>query len=182
MSIFTNLRESLYDAFAELFPNNQVIYSFGNNPEHKTPYILYCIENVKQDGEEYTPTLVDSTGMQQIVSQYTSKVTLEFIGKSDDFTAADLANDFYFSVDYFDTQSVFYRNALSYYRKSSVRKVPKKRETVWYMSYQIDLYFGYQVEARQNTGVIESVVIEETLEFDSGRTLKKSIKIPEENT
>lgn len=181
MSIFTSFRESLYDSFEELFPTYQVIYSYGNNPEHKTPYILYSIDNTKNFGEEYTPTLVGSDGMQQIVSQYTSKVTLEFIGKSDDFTAADLANDFYFTVDYFDTQSVFYKNALSYMRKSSVRKVPKRRETVWYMSYQIDLYFGYQVEARQNTGVIESVVIEETLEFDNERALKQTIKIPEEN-
>lgn len=45
-------------------------------------------------------------------------------------------------------------------RKGSLRRVPKKRETDWYMTYQIDVFFGYQVEARQDVDTIETVELE----------------------
>lgn len=176
--IYTQLRESVYDSLELIFPTIQIVQAYTNNPEQVTPYITFDIMSVKQDGQEYISSFADDDGTQQIVSQNTTRVTLEFVSKGNDFTAPDLANDFYFQVDYTSTQEIFLRNNLSYMRKSSVRKIPKKRETDWYVCYQIDLYFGYQVEARQDVDVIDSVGIEGTYTQYGADPLTQTIQIP----
>jgi len=173
MNIYSDLREKLYDSLAVIFPSTQIIQAYTNGPEPKTPYITFDIGNVKQEGQEYLSTFATSMGEQQIFSTYTCRVRLEFASRADDFRAADLANDFYYKVDYTSTQETFLKNALSFMRKSSVRKVPKKRETDWYMFYQIDLYFGYQVESNQDVDIIESVEI-----LGDYKTFQQSIQIP----
>jgi hypothetical protein len=173
MSIYSDLREKLYDSLALVFPSNQIIQAYSNGPEPVTPYVIFDIGSVKQEGQEYVSSFTDMTGNQQVASHYTCRVRIEFAGKSDDFRAADLANDFFYKIDTTPVQEVFLKNALSYMRKSSVRKVPKKRETDWYMFYQIDLYFGYQVESYQNVDVIDSVEI-----LGDYQTFQQTINIP----
>lgn len=176
--IYTQLRESIYDSLALIFPTTTIVQAYDNGPEAVTPYIVFDVMSVKQEGQEYIPTLVDDDGTQQVITHNTARITLEFVANSSNFEAADLANDFYFQIDYTNTQEIFLRNNLSYMRKSSVRKIPKKRETDWYMCYQIDLYFGYQVEARQDVDMIESVVIEGTYTQYGNPPFTHTIQIP----
>lgn len=173
MSIYEDLRVKLYDSLALIFPTTTIIHAYSNGPEPVSPYITFDISNVKQEGQEYVSTYANTLGEQQIVSNYECRIRLEFGGVSDDFRAAELANDFYFTVDHKQTQETFLKNSLSYMRKSSIRKIPKKRETNWYMCYQIDLYFGYQVETRQITEVVESVTIQ-----GDYQTFQQTIQIP----
>lgn len=159
MSIYVDLRDKLYDSLAPIFPDNQVIQAYSNGPEVVTPYITYDIISIDQIGREYMSTLVPLTG-QQVVSNYEVKVRVEFIGRNDsesNFQAAELATTFYFILDQTPIQENFLKNGLSYMRKDSIKRVPKKRETDWFMCHQVDLIFGYQVESRQNVDTIESV-------------------------
>ena len=158
MSIYTDLRDKLYDSLALVFPTTQIVQAYTNGPEVPTEYIVFDVIQVDQIGREYISTLTNSIGEQQIVSQFETRVLFEFVGKQDDdFVAADMANEFYFQIDSTPVQEAFLKNALSFMRKGSVRRVPKKRETDWYMCFQIDVFFAYQVEARQSVDIIETV-------------------------
>ena len=157
MSIYTDLRDKLYDSLAVIFPTTQIVQAYTNGPEVPTEYVVFDVVQVDQIGREYISTLVNA-GEQQIVSQYETRVLFEFVGKqNEDFVAADMANEFYFQIDSTPIQEEFLKNSLSYMRKGSVRRVPKKRETDWYMCFQIDVFFAYQVEARQSVDTIETV-------------------------
>ena len=160
MSVYEDLRDKVYDSLFALFPTTPLVNAYSNGPEEASPYIVFDLSNIKQEGQEYVSTHSDVFGTQQIVQTFTFRLRLEFVGEGDDFTAASLAEEFYRIIDYTPTNELFQRNGMSYFRKSSIRKVPKKRETDWWMFYQVDLYFGYQVEARQDVGAIESVEIE----------------------
>lgn len=159
MNIYQSLRENIYDSLAAIFPSVQIVQAYANGPEPVPPYIVFDIYSVKQQGREYTSTFANEEGKQQIYSTYSCLVRVEFAAPTHDFRAADLANELYFKVDYTSTQEMFSKNALSYLRKSSIRKIPKKRDTDWWMCHQIDLYFGYQIEARQDINIIETVQI-----------------------
>jgi hypothetical protein len=162
MSIYIDLRDSIYDSLFALLPTTEIIQTYGNGPEAVTPYVTYDILQTEQKGREYISSSADNAGLQQIISQYETKVRFEFVGKQDlasNFAAAELANDFYFKVDYSTTQENFLINGLSFMRKDSLKRVPKKRETDWYMCYQVDIIFGYQVVARQTVDVIDTVTI-----------------------
>lgn len=178
MNIYTSLQNSVYDSLATLFPNTTIVQAYTNGPEPKSPYIVFDLYSVKQQGQEYVETYVTPDGLQQIYSHYSCLIRLEFAAPTQDFRAAELANEMYFKVDYTTSQEVFLRNNLSYLRKSSIRKIPKKRDTDWWMFYQIDLHFGYQVEARQNTGVIESVEIKGEYLREDGTPLLTQNRIP----
>jgi hypothetical protein len=157
MTVYTDLRDKLYDSLAAIFPTTQIVQAYTNGPEVQTEYIVFDVVQVDQIGREYISTLVNA-GQQQVVSQYETRVVFEFVGKqNDDFVAADMANEFYFQIDTTPVQETFLKNSLSYMRKGSVRRVPKKRETDWYMCFQIDVFFAYQVEARQSVDTIETV-------------------------
>lgn len=157
MNIYTDLRDKVYDSLADVFPTTEIVQAYTNGPEVPTEYVLFDVIQVDQIGREYISTLVNA-GQQQIVSQYEARVLFEFVGKqNEDFVAADMANEFYFQIDSTPVQETFLKNALSYMRKGSVRRVPKKRETDWYMCFQIDVFFAYQVEARQSVDIIETV-------------------------
>jgi hypothetical protein len=163
MSIYVDLRDSIYDSLFALLPTTEIIQTYGNGPEAVTPYVTYDILQTDQKGREYISSSADNAGLQQVISQYETKVRFEFVGKQDlasNFAAAELANDFYFQVDYSTTQENFLSHGLSFMRKDSLKRVPKKRETDWYMCYQVDVIFGYQVVARQTVGVIETVHLE----------------------
>lgn len=179
MSIYVNLRDSIYDSLNVIFPTTQIVQAYNNGPEVVTPYVTFDVVDIDQIGEEYLSSFADEEGMQQIVSQYEVKVRIEFVGKQDSsFDAAALANDFYFVIDQTPTQHAFLLNNLSYLRKDSVKRIPRKRETDWYINYQIDLIFGYQVEARQSIDIIESVNIEADYDYESHDSFIHTIQIP----
>lgn len=160
MTIYSDLRDKIYDSLALVMPSTEIIQAFNNGPEPTTPYVVYDVGMNNQVGREYISSFADVDGKQQIISQFEPRIRIEFIGKQDgeaDFAAAQLAEDFYFKLEYTSVQEAFLKNSLSYMRKSSLRRVPKKRETDWYMCYQMDVFFGYQVEARQDVDIIETV-------------------------
>lgn len=179
MSIYVNLRDSIYDSLNTVMPTLQIVQAYNNGPEVVTPYVVFDVVNVDQIGEEYISSFADEEGMQQIVSQYEVKVRIEFVGKQGDgFDAAALANDFYFVIDQTPTQHAFLLNNLSYLRKDSIKRIPRKRETDWYINYQFDLIFGYQVEARQSIDVIDSVNIEANYDYEGHDSFIHTIQIP----
>ena len=161
MSIYVDLRDKLYDSLLVALPTSTIIQAYNNGPEPQTPYVVYDVVSVNEIGREYISTLV-STNTQQIISQYEVRVRVEFIGEQSgesNFAAAELSNNFYFDVNKTNIQETFLKNNLSYIRKDTIKRVPKKRETDWYMCYQVDLIFGYQVESRQNVDSINSVEV-----------------------
>lgn len=179
MSIYLDLRNKVYDSLSAFFPTTQIIQSYTNGPEVVTPYITFDIFGIKQIGQEYISSFANEEGSQQIVSQYEVKIRLEFVGKQEgNFSAAGLANDFYFVVDQTPSHEKFLSNNLSYLRKDNVKRIPRKRETDWYMCHQIDLIFGYQVEARQNVGIIEAVNIEADYDYEGYSSVINTIQIP----
>lgn len=178
MNIYTSLQNNVYDSLATLFPDTTIVQAYTNGPEPRSPYIVFDLYSVKQQGQEYIETFTSIEGRQQIYSHYSCLIRLEFAAPTQDFRAAELANELYFIVDYTTSQEVFLKNNLSYLRKSSIRKIPKKRDTDWWMFYQIDLHFGYQVEARQDTGVIESVEIQGGYVREDGTILQTQNQIP----
>jgi hypothetical protein len=159
MNPYEHLRDSLYDSMATLFPDTAIVQAYTNGPEEKTPYITYDITRISKEGQA-SVSGVGTDNTQQIINQYVAQVRFEFIGKqNDDFEAAAMAAQFEFSLDYPDVQDMFLKNALSIQRQSDITRLPKKRDTDWYMCHAIDLFFGYQVEARQNVGItIDRVV------------------------
>lgn len=169
--IYLDLRDKIYDSLALIFPTTQIIQAYGNGPEPETTYVEFDIAMNEQEGREYISTFANANGEQQIISHFVPRVRFDFIGKQDDETeyeAAQLAEDFYFKLNYTTVQENFLKNALSYMRKSSLRRVPKKRETDWYISYQFDVFFGYQVEARQDIDIIETVELTGTYNKPDG--------------
>ena len=181
MSVYSDLRDNVYTCLSSILPSNQVIQSYGNGPEPVSPYVVFDIQNIDQIGREYISTFADVNGTQQIVSNFTPKVKIEVVGKQDgesNFAAASLAEELYFKLNYTSVQEMFQRNHLSYQRKSSLRVVPKKRETDWYMCYQIDVFFGYQVVTRQDIDIIESVEIDGTYTHNDYDSFTTTIQIP----
>jgi hypothetical protein len=163
MSIYSDLRDKLYDSLEAILPTTQIVQAYTNGPEPVSEYVVFDVTQVDQIGREYISTLTDFSGDQQIVSQYETKVLIEFVGKQNDgFIAADMINEFYFKIDTTPVQEEFLKNNLSYMKKGSIRRVPKKRETDWYMCFQVDVFFAYQVEARQSVDTIDTVELTST--------------------
>jgi len=181
MSVYVSLRDNIYDALNYIFPTTEIVQMHTNGPEPVSPYIAYDIKSVDQKGREYISTFANSVSTQQIVVQYEPKITFEFIGKQDGesaFAAAELADGFNLKLNYTGVREAFLKSGLSYLRKGSLRMVPKKRETDWYMCYQIDVFFGYQVEARQDVDIIESVEIEGEYTHNDYDSFTTTIQIP----
>ncbi len=181
MSVYVDLRNSVYNSLHAILPTTQIVQAYGNGPEPVSTYVTFDIQNIDQIGREYISTFADVNGTQQIVSQFMPKIKIEVIGKQDaesNFAAATLAEELYFKLNYTSVQELFQKNNLAYQRKSSLRVVPKKRETDWYMCYQMDVIFGYQVVTRQDIDIIESVTIEGTYTHNDYDSFTTTIQIP----
>lgn len=173
MSVYRNLRDAVYDSLQAIFPEVRVVQAYMNGSEVGTPYITFDIAEVKQQGREQASGDADADGFIQVITHHVAKIKLDFHGKHDgQFAAAELANEFYFSVDSPMVQEEFLRNELSYLRKSSLKEIPRKRETDWYMSYQLDTYFSYQVVIKQFVSTIERVSLDGTFIKEDGTTIE----------
>lgn len=177
MSVFISLRDAIYDSFSSVLPGVQFVQAYSNHPELVTPYATFNIMPISQAGRESSEgggglayeVGTTNTYAQETLAHFVVKVQVEFIGKADaEDAAATLADDFFFLTNTPQSQEFFMKNNLSYLRKSSMRRVPRKRETDWYIAYQFDVFFGYQVVRQQAVDIIERVELEGNYIADSG--------------
>lgn len=152
MSVYINLRESVYDSLAEIMPEVQFVMAYSNGPEQVTPYATYDITPLDQLGRE------SDDGMGNLIAHFLARVRVEFVGKVDEEEiAAMLADKLYYLINSTNSQQCLLKYNLAYMRKSSMRRVPRKRETDWYMAYQFDVFVGYQVISQQ--AVVDTIEV-----------------------
>lgn len=157
MSVYTSFETALFTAASKLFPTTPVYFSYDNGPEGVTPYITIQVLNLDQNGMAEVSTLTNSNREVTVKKAYEGIVSFKFVGdESKHSSAGDLAMTFDFNLESPAFQETLLQNKLSFMRKSAIRRIPVQRDTVWYMMYQMDVYFAFSVEARQTVDTIET--------------------------
>lgn len=172
MNIYTLVRKATRDSILttlpEFFPtsveqNAGVIFSHNNGAEPSIPYVVINILSIEQQGRHRTSTLTNTTEELTVSAFYEVMVQYSFCGS----TAGDMAHTFSHRVSNnpvaFEEQ---HRNNLSYMRKSTVRRAPQKRDTVWVENFNIDITYNYIVNEQQLVDVVESVIIQDGITGD----------------
>lgn len=140
------------------YSTSPVIFSHQNAPE---PSVPYCVINpliINQIGRSeissLTGDLVVDARQLAYKTTYEAQVQFTFAGSN----AEDLAFYFYNAVCNNRSISYIYRkNALSPTRKSTLRRSPQKRDTVWVDFWNIDVTFIYAVITKQDVDWVESI-------------------------
>lgn len=155
--VYSDFEQSIYDVLSYQFPSTGIVFSYDNGPEEVTPYIAIQVIQLDQIGREYIAGKTNADGSLQMIKHYEGFTSIKFIGdETKHLAAGDLAFDFEFFLDSPVIQEKLLQSNLSLMRKSPIRRIPMMRDTVWYMAYQLDVYFAFSVEARQDVDVIET--------------------------
>lgn len=172
MSVYSSFEDALYTATKLMFPTTSVLFSYDNGPEEVTPYITIQVLQLDQIGREEVSGLTNSTREVTVKKVYEGFTSFKFIGdETKHSTAGDLALDFDFNLETPVVQEALLQNNLAFMRKSRIRRIPVQRDTVWYMMYQLDVYFAFSVAARQTSDTIETVKLVEEFTNDADITV-----------
>jgi hypothetical protein len=148
MNIYQDLEDSLYNIVSELHPDWNILFAYTNAAEPVNPYMVIDVRKLHPCGREYSsvPTIGED-GMKLIqttTQDNEATVRFEFIGKYDDQTSvAEMAQQLQYELRSPSGYELQASNRLSLYNKTTLRRLPLKRETDMYMIYQLDCIFAY---------------------------------------
>ena len=167
-TIYSVIKKNIRDATVKAFelsdipinPNN-IIFSNQNGTEPKGDYCVINILENRQKGRVNESTRTSdgaSPEIQQLTSTsfYYAKTQLSFIGNS------AYENGLEFESALNNNRQViewYQRKSLNPVNKSSVKRLPKLRETDWIESAVIDFDLGYSVQRYQDIDWVEYITI-----------------------
>jgi len=163
MSIFQQLRDSLYDSFslvlADYYPTTPIIFSHQDGDEPNTTYLDLQEISVEQVGRVQTSTRteeIDDDGiirnMLNTQAHYETVIQVGFVGSQ----SGNIAYDLHHLINTTPMWEKFQLHNLYPIRKSEVRRSPLLRETKWVERFLFDVTFTYSVSTNQEVDVIEN--------------------------
>lgn len=163
MSIYSSVRSALrigtLKVLAEYFPTKSaqdkaIIYSHTSGTEPSVPYVVIQIVSVNQVGKTSYSTYASSAENLTIINHYEIMAQFSFCGT----TAGDMAYDFNNSIiNNTVTREAFQLVNLAPINKSTLRRVPSKRDTAWVEYENLDVTFTYAVKTNQAVDIIEHI-------------------------
>lgn len=166
--LFTKIEDSAIAAgvaaLSDSFPDSLVILAHQNGTEPSSSYAVVNIINIPQQGRSNTSTLADKNEQLHLQSVYGVLVQYSFLGSE----AGNMAHHFSNRISNNPVvQEELQKVNLSYMRKSTIRRIPEKRETRWVEKFNIDITFSYRINTNQQIEIVESAILEDVL---SGNT------------
>lgn len=175
------IRRAVIQSLIEYFPTEAeqdelLFFSHTGGTEPSKPFVVINILDIEQQGKHMTSTLSDPTDNTLLVrTAYEINVQFTFCGSS----AGDMAQTFTQTINNnpLSFQSLKREN-LSVMRKSNTRRSPRKRDTAWVEYLTQDVVFSYIVVTKQAIDWVEAVVIENTIDSDSGTEPSNTFSVP----
>lgn len=165
MSVYSEVRKALRDGTSvvlnDYFPTEAdkdkgIIFSHQSGTEPDVPYVVIQIVSANQVGRTSYSTLTDEDENLTIITQYEITAQFSFCGS----LAGDMAYDFNSAINNnVVIWEAFQKNKLAPLRKSSLRRLPIKRETKWIEYQNLDVIFSYAVKTTQKVDVVERISI-----------------------
>lgn len=175
--MWSGVENALYNVVSPVISPVPVIIAYSNGFENVTPYCYIDMILDEAVGREENSG-VDVHGNTRSTEHYQARVRLIFVGKDMSSNhGGDLAKTV---MKYLTTPKgldALELNGLSLMSKSSIKKVPKLRETSWYDSYVADITVAYQTIDTQSFDSIDSVNITGTY-VEGSNTITDTINIP----
>lgn len=161
------VRRAVIQSLIEYFPdtasqNAGIIFSHVNGSEPANPYVVINVLGIEQIGRHSTSTLTDPSegNILNVRVSYEITVQFSFCGS----TAGDMAQSFTQRINNNPFSfSALNQEKLSVMRKSSIRRIPQKRDTQWVEYFNQDVVFTYTINTEQSIDWVEAVVIEDTI-------------------
>lgn len=165
MSVYSEVRKALrlgtLTVLNDYFPtedlkNMGIIFSHTSGTEPSIPYVVIQILSSNQVGRTSYSTLTDEDENLTIITQYEIQAQFSFYGS----TAGDMAYDFNSAINNNVMMwRAFQANKLAPLRKSTLRRMPIKRDTSWTEYHNLDVTFSYAVKTTQKVDVVERISI-----------------------
>lgn len=176
--MWSSVEDALYNVIAPQISPATTIIAYSNGFENVTPYCFIDMIIDEQVGREETSGALSEDGKLYITEHYIARVRLIFVGKDTDSNhGGNMAKQV---MKYLTTPQGLQdleTNGLSLLNKTSIKKVPKLRETSWYDSYVADITVAYQIVDTQTFDSIESVDVTATY-VEGNNTITDTIVIP----
>lgn len=163
MSIYSSVRSALrtgtLKVLADYFPTKTlqdkgIIFSHVSGLEPTIPYVVIQIVSVNQVGRTSYSTYASDAENLTIVNHYEIMAQFSFCGS----TAGDMAYDFNNSIiNNTVTREAFQVLNLAPINKSTLRRVPSRRDAVWVEYENLDVTFTYAVKTTQAVDIIEHI-------------------------
>lgn len=179
MSIYSEVRSALrkgtITVLSEYFPTTElqdkgIIFSHGTGLEPTIPYVVIQILSTDQVGRTSYSTLTDEDENLTIITQYEITAQFSFCGTK----AGDMAYDFNSAINNNVVMwEAFQKNNLAPLRKSTLRRLPLRRDTQWIEYENLDVTFSYAVKTTQKVDVVERISV-----LGLGVTPEERIYIP----
>lgn len=179
MSIYSEVRSALRKGTArvlsEYFPTTDlqdqgIIFSHISGSEPVIPYVVIQIISTNQIGKTSYSTLTDEDENLTIITQYEITAQFSFCGSK----AGDMAYDFNSAINNNVVMwEAFQKNSLAPLRKSTLRRLPIRRDTKWIEYQNLDVTFSYAVKTTQKVDVVERISV-----LGLGTTPEERIYIP----
>lgn len=175
--MWSSVENALYQVIYPIISPVPVIIAYSNGFENVTPYCYIDVILDEPVGREENSG-VDIHGNSYSTEHYQSRVRLIFVGKDTSTNhGGDLAKTVMKYLTTAQGLDALEKNGLSLMSKSSIKKVPKLRETSWYDSYVADITIAYQTVDTQSFDSIDAVSITGTY-VEGNHTITDTINIP----
>src|ERR1700745_1627119 len=166
--MWSTIEDRAYQLVKSLFPNINIIISYENAQEVKTPYCVVNMISNDPKGQGYISGMsVDSDGQSSFtfIQDWIANVRFAFVGPDDlmptEFHGGNMASKFVALLHSEPITITLDSLQLGVMRRGSPRRVGKLRETKWYSSYEVDVTFSYcTVDKQVFDGTIDTVSID----------------------
>jgi hypothetical protein len=183
MAIYSDVRQAVRNiaisTLTDYFPtvplqDTQVIFSHGK-AEPIGNYVVVNILNITQQGRGSVGTLLNAEATKKISVNVAFEVQVQysFVGKD----SGDISHTFNQRLNAPMTLEAASKNKLGIMRKTSVRRAPQKRDTLWVDYHNMDVTFSYIANTQQALDWVEAVVIEDGIQ-DVIFTVPEGVVLP----
>jgi hypothetical protein len=156
---YTDLKTSLYNSYSQVVKDIPIIFAYQNGTQPKTTFMSLDIISWEAKGKTYASTHVIDE--RQTLSQvYEVRVRVEIHNPSEEDEAPNKAHQLDADYEGWLFNETVKVNNLSYMRRGSMKRVPKIRDTKWYMSFQQDVYFAFQFNNNIHTPAVNYILLE----------------------
>jgi hypothetical protein len=167
MNIWQTLENNASYLVKYIFPDTPRIIAYQNNAENKTPYCAIIVQEIdavaREEVSSLTNTYVEDGVTKEgvlVKEQYEGYVKFSFVGKDDcECGASDLCTRFSQMLQSPATNEYMRSIGLAYRRKGTIKRVPTFRDTQWYQSYEIEVWFGFMTAVYEESPSLASVDI-----------------------
>lgn len=182
MSSYEDLQQGIRNlcitSLVEYFPTQEdqdelIFFTHDNGPEPSRPYVSINILGVSQQGHKSTSSHLREDQL-TLSTQVNYEVTVQF-GFSGS-TSGLLAQEFTQRINNTPTVIDGYKtHKVGVMRKTNIRRIPQKRETLWIDYFNLDVVFSYALVTKESIDYIESAVIENVTYEDTFRVPESPI-------